>query len=59
MLFLLRVSLSVCHVLCSDYMSIEEYLEDDEEPPLLLGSRVSHCEYRLHVPLFRNIAHTH
>lgn len=46
MLYLPLVSLSSCLVfLFSDYMSIEEYFEEDEEPPLLLCSCLSDCEY--------------
>lgn len=32
-------------------MYIEEYIEEDEEPPLLLSSRPSHGEY-VHVCVF-------
>lgn len=29
----------------ADHMYIEEYIEEDEEPPLLLSSRPSHGKY--------------
>lgn len=29
----------------SDYMNIEEYFEEDEEPPLLLRPCLSDCKY--------------